>query len=371
MQKATRTIHTLLFSIFVFVTSSFAKADQYFFRIHGHNGVVISDGITVSGAPSSVATSGVPYAAQFTASGGTEPYRFTTSSVLPPGLALTDAGVLSGTPANAGTYSNIVVEAIDALGMTAVSGSFSITVNSLTSPVDTVTTLSVTVPSTSTGISYIATINVTPVSGNGSANGTATIYLDGQIHNQVPIVNGTIPDRGGEEGGVPFGTYDIFVTFTPSDSSQLNPSTSNAVNVAVLPIPTITLLTSLPNPSAFGNYAGFIATVIPGDGNEDNLARGTVTFYDGDATIGQATVSVDSTAVAVFAAPSLSLGTHNIYAQYGGSAIYSQSASSPVTQNVLDDSIPPFDFIQSCTASIPSSQGPALAACFSSYETLD
>lgn len=48
---------------------------------------------------------GVAYNAGFTASGGTPPYTFTNDSgTLPPGLSLSTAGLLSGTPSTGGTY---------------------------------------------------------------------------------------------------------------------------------------------------------------------------------------------------------------------------------------------------------------------------
>lgn len=58
---------------------------------------------------------GVPYTATITASGGVGPYRFVPVGTLPPGLTLSPAGVLSGTPTTAGPY-RINVRAIDATG---------------------------------------------------------------------------------------------------------------------------------------------------------------------------------------------------------------------------------------------------------------
>jgi len=48
---------------------------------------------------------GVPYSFTFTASGGMAPYTWVTQYALPGGLTLTPAGLLSGTPTKAGTYS--------------------------------------------------------------------------------------------------------------------------------------------------------------------------------------------------------------------------------------------------------------------------
>jgi uncharacterized repeat protein (TIGR01451 family) len=64
------------------------------------------------------ATVGVPYGQIFAVSGGSAPYVFAvTSGLLPPGLALSGAGVLSGTPSTAGTFS-FTMTATDANGCT-------------------------------------------------------------------------------------------------------------------------------------------------------------------------------------------------------------------------------------------------------------
>ena len=59
---------------------------------------------------------GVHYSQSLTASGSAPPYTFTVSSgTLPPGLSLSSGGVLSGTPATAGTF-NFTVNVADAQG---------------------------------------------------------------------------------------------------------------------------------------------------------------------------------------------------------------------------------------------------------------
>jgi hypothetical protein len=70
--------------------------------------------ITTQSLPA--ATVGVPYSATLTATGGIPPYTWTViSGSLPPGLSLSSAGVISGTPTTAGTY-NFTVQVIDPLG---------------------------------------------------------------------------------------------------------------------------------------------------------------------------------------------------------------------------------------------------------------
>ena len=69
--------------------------------------------ITVAPAPPS-GTTGTAYSHTFTPSGGTAPYTFSISSgTLPPGLTMSSAGVISGTPTTAGT-SSFTVSVTDA-----------------------------------------------------------------------------------------------------------------------------------------------------------------------------------------------------------------------------------------------------------------
>jgi hypothetical protein len=58
---------------------------------------------------------GSPYAATFTASGGSAPYAFTETGALPGGISLSGVGTLSGTPRLPGTFP-ITITATDATG---------------------------------------------------------------------------------------------------------------------------------------------------------------------------------------------------------------------------------------------------------------
>lgn len=68
---------------------------------------IISPGLVISGGQFRDATTGVPYSESLTVSGATPPVRWTFQPdvVAPPGLTLSSAGVLSGTPTTQGTYS--------------------------------------------------------------------------------------------------------------------------------------------------------------------------------------------------------------------------------------------------------------------------
>ena len=62
---------------------------------------------------------GQPYSITITASGGTKPYQFGSQFTLPPGLTLSQTGLLSGTPSTAGSYT-LRLSVLDANGITSV-----------------------------------------------------------------------------------------------------------------------------------------------------------------------------------------------------------------------------------------------------------
>jgi hypothetical protein len=91
--------------------------------------LTISGGISIT-TPNPVpdGTVGINYSLSFSASGGTSPYTWAVFSGNPPsGLTLSTAGLLSGLPSTAGTYS-FVVRAVDALGQSSTQN-VSITIN--------------------------------------------------------------------------------------------------------------------------------------------------------------------------------------------------------------------------------------------------
>jgi cyclophilin family peptidyl-prolyl cis-trans isomerase len=85
--------------------------------------------VFTNGPPPSPAVVGTAYHFAYTASGFPVP-TFSSTGTLPPGLSLSSAGVISGTPTTAGTYPNIVVTASNGIG-TAPTQTISITVHRL------------------------------------------------------------------------------------------------------------------------------------------------------------------------------------------------------------------------------------------------
>jgi hypothetical protein len=79
--------------------------------------------------PETGATTGRSYSQSITASGGTSPYTYSESGVLPSGIILNTAGVLSGTPTVTGSFP-ITVTANDSNNFTG-ARSYTLTVSRL------------------------------------------------------------------------------------------------------------------------------------------------------------------------------------------------------------------------------------------------
>lgn len=105
-------------------------------RSNGLPFVVSGSQIVVATVNTAQGVLGSPYSFTLTAAGGTAPYRWLAVGTLPPGLALSPAGTISGTPTTAGTF-NFTVQVTDAGNQTG-SKALSITVGgtalSITNP---------------------------------------------------------------------------------------------------------------------------------------------------------------------------------------------------------------------------------------------
>ncbi len=192
------------------------------------------NGPTVSFTPTTLpgAEAYSAYSQSFTASGGTAPYTYALASgSLPPGIALSSAGVISGTPTTPGTYNNTIT-VTDAHGFTA-TNAYSIVI---TAP--TITFTPTTLPD---AVAY-STYNE-----NFTASGGTPGYT-------FAVTTGTLPpglslSSGGALTGSPTtpGTYAFIVTAT--DANGFTGSNNYSV---VISAPTISFTpATLPN----GNQA--------------------------------------------------------------------------------------------------------------------
>ena len=93
--------------------------------------------------------------------------------------------------------------------------------------------------------------------------------------------------------------------------------------------PTVTTLTSFPNPSTLGQTVNFTATVVT---NGIGTPSGTVTFNDGSTLLGTSSLSGGTAVVSTAALPA---GANSITATYSGDSNFSGSTSAVLLQDVL------------------------------------
>ncbi|MGA5822264.1 Ig-like domain-containing protein, partial [Kitasatospora sp. NPDC094028] len=203
--------------------------------------------------------------------------------------------------------------------------------NGSTSPVDaqTVNTADTTTALTSApdpsvfGQPKVLTATVTVAApGAGTPTGTVSFFDGATLLGTGTVVAGVAT----------FTTTDLAVgthalTAVYSGDTAFNGSTSPVDTQTVNTADTTTALTSLPDPSVFGQAKVLTATVTSVDG----IPTGTVSFFDGATLLGTGTVVAG---VATFTTTDLGVGTHALTAVYGGDSAFNGSTSPVDTQTV-------------------------------------
>lgn len=152
---------------------------------------------------------------------------------------------------------------------------------------------------------------------NGSSLGTVT--LDGNGSATLTVAS------------LPPGNQSILAHYL-GDTDDAG-STSAPLLVAVAQIQTTTTMASDANPLSAGATLHLAASVaIAAGATGDGALTGQVTFTDGGASLG--TASLDATGHATIAVSSLSVATHSLVATYGGATNYATSSSFALNQQV-------------------------------------
>jgi hypothetical protein len=122
------------------------------------------------------------------------------------------------------------------------------------------------------------------------------------------------------------GTQQAVASF-PSGGSY-GPAVSAPVTLyAQLGTPTVTL-TASPNPATAGTSVTLTATVT----GSASTPSGTVTFYDGSAPLGSATLN--GSGVATYATSTLAVGANSVTASYGGGGNYNVANSTAISVTI-------------------------------------
>jgi len=242
--------------------------------------------ITVSPSTVPAATVASTYTQSFTAAGGTAPYSFSTISPLPAGMTLSTAGVLSGKPTAAGTFS-IAVKATDS---TTGAGPYNGTTTvSLTVNAPTVVVSPSTVPAATVGVAYSQTLSASGGTAPYTLNMTTGTLPNGITFSAATgLLSGT-PTAGGSFSFTVKGTDSSTGTGSPFSGSQAYTLTVNAAVITVsqstLPAPTVGVAYSQ-SVAASGGTSPYLYNILTGSlpaGLSLNASTGAIT---GTATAG-------------------------------------------------------------------------------------
>jgi hypothetical protein len=215
--------------------------------------VVINPAVAITTTALSAWTlSHAGYSQTIDATGGTGVKTFTTTTgTLPAGLTLSSAGVLSGTPTSAGSFS-FTVKATDTVGGSA-SQSYTITINPAVS-ITTTTLANWTVSQAG----YSQTITATGGTGSRTFSGTAGTLPTGLTLSSTGVLSGT-PSAAG--------SFNFTVTATDSVGATGSQTYTVVIN------PAVTLPASLPADTQGVNYNQTI-TASGGTGNKTLAVTG-------------------------------------------------------------------------------------------------
>ena len=305
--------------------------------------------VTLSTLPTGVATA-LYTSTTLGATGGISPYTWTTTPVsgsLPPGLSLSAAGMISGTPTTAGTYP-FTVKVTDSAS-DAATGAFSITVNS---------GLTVTTASLPTGVANAAYSTTLSVAGGVSPYTWTTTPVSGSFPAGLSL------STAGVLSGTPTtpGTYPFTVKVTDSASTTATGALTITINgpltvtLATLPTAVATVAYTSTTLGATGGISPYTWTTTPVSGSlppglnfsAAGVISGTpttagpypftlkVTDSAGDTTTGAFTISVNPALKVTLA----TLPAGVVSALYTSTTLAATGGISPYTWTTTAGSLP-------------------------------
>ncbi len=215
------------------------------------------------------------------------------------------------------------------------------TVQLVSAPTKTTLTSSLNPALAGTSITLSAAVSVvTNGTGVGAISGPVTFADGPTIIGAASVVNGVASLT---LSTLPAGAHSIVASY--AGIPAYGQSSSAALSLTVQPGTTSTQLSSSANPAVGGAKLQLTATVT-GNGT---APTGMVTFMDGAATLGSATLGKSGTAVLALATP-LSVATHNLVAVFAGDT-YNNGSTSAILGEVVA--------LAQTTPVVTSSQSPA------------
>jgi sugar lactone lactonase YvrE len=189
------------------------------------------------------------------------------------------------------------------------------------------------------------TLTATVTASNGVAPTGAVTFLNGA----ATLGTGTLNASGVATLVLTPAVDTYSITAAYGGTTDDAPSVSSPPITVNVDYPaTATVLTASPDPSPVENNVTFTATVSSSAGTP----TGTVSFYDGTVLLGTSTLE---SGVATYSTSALTVGSHNITAQYPGVAGFAASTSSVVVEVIT----PPAFSISASPASLSVYTGEA------------
>ena len=293
--------------------------------------------ITTSSLPA--ASVGVPYSAAIGASGGVQPYTFSiTAGSPPPGLTLNSStGVLSGTPAQAGT-SNFSVRVQDSNPVTAATATATFEMTVVVPLVITSTVL----PADRVGIAYSQTLTAsggTPPY-TWSLSGTSVLPIGLSLSPQG-VISGT-PTTAGT------------TNFTLQVTDSVSQATGGAFSITIEPlIDSSGTLTLTPASIAIGQTTVAAVQITAPAGSP--AATGTVQFQSNGVNLGSPVPLANGTASLTTGAFNAT-GNFEIAASYSGDSNYLTQTYPSVSLVVTTIPVPAIGITPSSVSVAPGAE---------------
>jgi hypothetical protein len=227
--------------------------------------------------------------------------------------------VYSTTYATTGTRSMTVVYAGDSNNL----GSTSAVLKQAVQSLPAATTTKVVTSGSPSLINQLVTFTATVSSTDGVPDNEAVTFYDGATAIGTGLTSGGLATF--QTSSLTAKTHTIKATY--AGDATFKSSSGTVSQVVSLYTATVTL-TASPNPSAYGQSVGLIATVTSG---APGGPTGTVTFKNGSTTLGTAPLTGET---ALLATTKLPVGSDAVTAIYNGDAQDGKMTSAPFTQAV-------------------------------------
>ena len=184
-----------------------------------------------------------------------------------------------------------------------------------------------TLSSSANPAAYLGPVTLTAVlTANGKSAGAGNVLqlsLNGQTVTLTTDATGSVSYT---TSNLAAGSYPVTVSFAATSSLLASSAT---LTEAIQPVATTTTLTAAPSPGVVNQAVALTATVIA---SAAPVGAGSVTFYDGSATLGSAQLTAAGTAS--LSTTFASTGAHTLSAVYGGTANYLGSTSAAVQESI-------------------------------------